>query len=64
MIPLRRRLALLLAPELRSVAVLIDEALAALDEPVARPFNSDIVRPAIIQARRKLAEARALLRGT
>jgi hypothetical protein len=57
MIPLRRRLALRLTADLRALAVLIAEALAALDE-------LDAADPAVVQARRKLAEARALLRGT
>jgi hypothetical protein len=57
MIPLRRRLALRLSADLRALAVLIAEALAALDE-------LDAADPAVVQARRKLAEARALLRGT
>jgi hypothetical protein len=54
---LRRRLALRLTADLRALAVLIAEALAALDE-------LDAADPAVVQARRKLAEARALLRGT
>jgi hypothetical protein len=73
MIPLRRRLAdvrergrdvvaglehlVRLPDDLRALAVLIAEALAALDE-------LDDADPAVVQARRKLAEARALLRGT
>jgi len=73
MIPLRRRLAdvrervrdvvagleqlVRLPDDLRALAVLVAEALAALDE-------LDDADPAVVQARRKLAEARALLRGT
>jgi hypothetical protein len=59
-----RRLALVLAPDLRAVAVLIDEASAALDElDYDRPPGRHVTDPVVIQARRKLAEARALLRG-
>lgn len=52
----RRQVALMLAPDLRVVASLVNEALAALDE-------LDAADPAVVYARRKLAEARALLRG-
>jgi hypothetical protein len=55
-VTLARRAALLLAPDLRVVASLVNEALAALDE-------LDAADPAVVYARRKLAEARALLRG-
>ena len=42
------------------MTILIAEALAALGELDAHPAAVD---PEVIQARRKLAEARALLRG-
>jgi hypothetical protein len=59
----RQRVALLLAPDLRTVAALVDDALDALDELDAGAWFEASGDPAIVQARRKLAEARALLRG-
>lgn len=68
----RRRIALFVAPDLRDVAGLVDEALAALDDldrevdppPLAVPFLLAYrVDPSVVQARRKLIEARAMLRG-
>jgi hypothetical protein len=60
----RQRVALLLAPDLRTVAALIDEARAALDElDYDRPPGRYAIDPVVVEARRKLAEARALLRG-
>jgi hypothetical protein len=67
MTSLRRRVALLLAPDLRALAALVDEALAALDQldrhqPGVAVVVGHRADPAAVHARRKLAEARALLR--